>query len=59
MDRYEPIGYMLWSNGDGKGSVHPAVKVARCLLINGATPNFYTWANDDTIVRFEFYPAHQ
>ena len=52
---------MTWSNGDGQGPVHPAVKVVRCLVINGATLNFYTGANDpyaDTTVRFEFYPAH-
>jgi hypothetical protein len=51
---------MAWSNGDGTGNTHPPVRTTLCLVINGATINFYTGQNDpypDTIVRFDFYPA--
>ena len=52
---------MAWSNGDGTGNTHPSIRTTVCLVINGATINFYTGQNDpypDTIVRFDFYPSH-
>jgi hypothetical protein len=51
---------MAWSNGDGTGNTHPPARSTVCLIINGATINFYTGEHDpdpDTVVRFDFYPA--